>query len=374
MSHPLPKLSLTAKVVFGMLFAVAAYSLAIRFIYGLGGATNLTDRSPWGLWVGLDILTGVALAAGGFLVSAGVYIFGLEKYRPILKPALLTAFLGYLFFVIGLLVELGRPWAIWHAIVYWNPHSALFEVAWCVMLYTTVLALEISTLFFEKFRWVRLQKAYHAVVVVLVILGVMFSCLHQSSLGTLFVIAPGKVHPLWYSGILPIQFLASAMAAGLAMVIVESWLSDRFLGHALRMDLMQGISKVMLIALIVVTHLRVADLVTRGAWRFAFQPTPEAGLFWAEFLLFNLVPFMVLATARRRAARKPIVLAAASAVTGLVLHRLNVAITSLEHTSGWTYYPSWMEVVVTVALVAAGLLAFRFMAGFTPLFESEQHT
>ena len=219
------------KLVFLALMAAGFYATVVRFTQGLGRSTNLSDHFPWGIWIGFDILVGVGLAAGGFTIAATVYIFGIERFRPILRPTILTAFLGYLLVIAGLMADLGRPWAIWHAIIMWNPHSVMFEVAWCVMLYTTVLALEFSPVVLERFRLHRTLRVIRAVTVPLVILGVVLSTLHQSSLGSLFLIIPGRMHPLWYSNIIPFLFIISCVAAGLAMTIVESFLSSRAFGR-----------------------------------------------------------------------------------------------------------------------------------------------
>ena len=362
------------RIVLAVILGAGLYSIVVRYWQGLGGATNLSDQTPWGLWVGLDILTGVGLAAGGFMITALVYVFGVEKYRPIVRPALLTAFLGYLFFVVGLMVELGRPWNIWHAIVYWNIHSPLFEVAWCVMLYTTVLALEVSNLIFERFGWVKMQKLFHSIVVFLVIAGVMLSSLHQSSLGTLFVIAPGKMHALWYSPVLPFIFFVSCMCAGLAMVIFESYLSRRFLKHGLRMDLLTGLGRALLLGLMLYSFFRFLDLAMRGAIGLAFVPGEEAAAFWVEIALFNIIPIAILSSERRLASETWLFVGATSAVLGLIMHRMNVATTSFAASSGTSYFPTWMEFAVTAALVAAGMLVFAGFAKWTPLFaEGEAH-
>ena len=187
-------------IIILLLGAVAAIE---RYSLGLGATTHLVDTFPWGIWIGFDILVGVGLAAGGFAIAATVYLFNIERFRPILRPTVLTAFLGYVLVICGLMADLGRPWAIWHALIMWNPHSVMFEVAWCVMLYTTVLALEFSPVVFERFNLQRPLKIIHAITIPLVVLGVVLSTLHQSSLGSLFLIIPGRMHPLWYSNIIP---------------------------------------------------------------------------------------------------------------------------------------------------------------------------
>jgi hypothetical protein len=198
-------------VVFAAVMAAALYAAYLRFFHGLGAATNLSDRFPWGLWIGFDVLCGVGLAAGGFTLVATVHIFNIERYQPILRPAILTAFLGYLLVIVALLFDLGRSFRIWHALVMWNPRSVMFEVAWCVMLYTTVLMLEFIPVFFERFGWRKALRRIRAISVPLVIVGVILSTLHQSSLGSLYLIVPEKLHPLWYTPLLPVLFFISAI-------------------------------------------------------------------------------------------------------------------------------------------------------------------
>jgi Ni/Fe-hydrogenase subunit HybB-like protein len=214
-----------AALILGILVGFGALTALYRYIRGIGPMSNLSDAYPWGLWISFDLLCGVALGAGAFMMAATVYILGVERYRPILRPAILTGFLGYVMVVLALLVDLGRPERIWHLMIYWNPHSVLFEVGWCVMLYTTVLALEFSPLVFERLGLKTPLKLIHAITVPLVILGVVLSTLHQSSLGSMFLAMPSKLNPLWYSALLPVFFFVSAAAVGLAMVIGESTLS-----------------------------------------------------------------------------------------------------------------------------------------------------
>ena len=221
------------KAVFIGLVAVGAYATFVRFAKGLGASTNLSDQFPWGLWIGFDILVGVGLAAGGFVIAATVHIFQLKQYSAISRPAILTAFLGYLLVIVALLFDLGRPYRIWHPIVMGNPHSVMFEVAICVMLYTAVLALEFSPLLFTRLGMTVPLKIVRGIYIPLVIVGVLLSTLHQSSLGTLYVIVPDKLHGLWYSPLLPVFFFLSAIAGGLAMTIFESFMSYRAFGKRL---------------------------------------------------------------------------------------------------------------------------------------------
>jgi Ni/Fe-hydrogenase subunit HybB-like protein len=361
------------RVVALAILAAGAYATWVRFTQGLGASTNLSDTYPWGLWIGFDILCGVGLAAGGFTITSAVYILHLEKLRPIVRPTVLTAFLGYLLVIFGLMFDLGRPWNIWRAMVWWNPHSVMFEVAWCVMLYTTVLALEFSPMLFERLKWPRAVKIVKMVVVPLVGLGFILSTLHQSSLGSLYLILPTKLHPLWYSPLLPVLFWLSAVAAGLAMVIFESGMSARAFGRALEFDLLQGVSKVMVLFLGIFLMARFLDLGARGsleaAFRFSGPGSYEAAMFWAEVALLA-VPMVIVAFQRIRGNPQALFASATMVVGGFLVNRLNVSLTGLEASSGGRYVPSWMEVAVTMSIVVLGMIAFRYATQYLPVFEA----
>lgn len=340
----------------------------MRFTRGLGASTNLSDAFPWGVWIGFDILCGVGLAAGAFTVMATVHLFNLRKFEPIVRPTVLTGFLGYLFVVFALMFDLGQPWRIWHAMVYWNEHSVMFEVAWCVMLYTTVLSLEFAPIVFERFRMHRMRAILHAINTPLVILGVLLSTLHQSSLGTLYLIVPEKLHPLWYSSWLPLQFYLSAIAAGIGMIIFESHLSGRAFGRQLEIDLLEPLARVMVVVLAVYGVLRLDLLRHAGMLGTIFLPEYESRMFLLEFGLGVLVPIGLLMWSRIRRSPTGLVVGAAAAVLGFVMHRLNVSITGLERASGTHYVPSWMELTVSFGLVAMGFAAFALAVRHLPIF------
>jgi len=359
------------RVVALAILAAGAYATFVRFTQGLGAATHLSDRYPWGLWIGFDILCGVGLAAGGFTITTAVYILHLERLRPIVRPAVLTAFLGYVLVICALMFDLGRPWNIWRAIVWWNPHSVMFEVAWCVMLYTTVLSLEFSPVLFERLRWPRAVKAVKMAVVPLVGLGCILSTLHQSSLGSLYLILPTKLYPLWYSPLLPALFWISAVAAGLAMVIFESGMSARAFGRALELDLLRSVSKAMVLSLGIFLMVRFLDLGARGslglAFRFTGPGSYEARLFWLEMALFA-VPMALAAWSKVRAHPQALFACATMVVAGFLVNRLNVATAGLDASSGYAYFPSWMEIAVTLSVVVVGLTVFRFAVRFLPVY------
>ena len=257
------------RIVAVVVFIAGIWATVVRFSQGLGAATNLSDEFPWGIWIGFDLLVGVALAAGGFTITATVHIFNLERFRPITRSTVLTAFMGYLLVILALLFDLGRPDHIWHPLIMWNTHSALFEVAWCVMLYTAVLALEFSPMLLERLKLAKPARIIRGFSVPLVLIGVLLSTLHQSSLGTLFVIVPEKMFGLWYTPMLPILFFMSAIAAGLAMVIVESYLSARAFDRRLEQDLLQDLWPVeILLAWILCTIDQQSQVRHLGAEKF----------------------------------------------------------------------------------------------------------
>jgi Ni/Fe-hydrogenase subunit HybB-like protein len=319
------------------------------------------------------MLCGIGLAAGAFTVCAVVTIFNLRQYAAIIRPTVLTGLLGYVFAIVALLVDLGQPHRIWHAMIMWNPRSVMFEVAWCVMLYTTVLALEFSPVVFERLRLKWAQRIIHAVSVPLVIAGVLLSTLHQSSLGSLYLIVPDKLHAFWYSPLLPVFFFVSAVAAGLGMVIVESWLSQRALRHHLNMTLLEPLARAMVVLLTIYGILRVQDLVRRGSLSLLREPSHEALMLLLELGLGVLLPVAVLAIPALRMRQAGMVTGAFLAVLGFVLNRLNVSITGMERAAGVHYFPSWAEVAITAALVAVGFAAFGLATRYLPVF-SDGHT
>lgn len=370
MPFTVPKLTVW-RSIFVLLMLAGLYAVFVRVTSGLAGATNLSDQFPWGLWIGFDILCGVGLAAGGFTLVAVVEIFNIKRYRPILRPAVLTAFLGYVLVILALLLDLGRPFSIWHAIIMWNPHSVMFEVAWCVMLYTTVLFLEFLPAVFERLGWKAPLGWLHAISVPLVILGVILSTLHQSSLGSLFLIVPYKMHPLWYTPWLPVFFFVSAVCAGMAMTIFESWHSTRAFGRRLEFSLLESMGRVLAVLLSVYVTMRFLDLAQRGALSRVLENRTESYLFGLEALLM-IVPMLMLYSDRIRSSPGKLYASALMVVFGFVTNRLNVSVTALEAGSGTQYIPKWTEVAVTLAIVAGGFAVFRIVAAYLPVFEAAE--
>lgn len=361
------------KVVAVVLMTMGLFAAIQRYALGLGATTNLVDTFPWGLWIGFDILVGVGLAAGGFTVAATVYLFNIERFRPILRPTVLTAFLGYLLVIAGLMVDLGRPWAIWHALIYWNPHSVMFEVAWCVMLYTTVLALEFSPVIFERFNLQRPLKIIKAITIPLVVAGVVLSTLHQSSLGSLFLIIPARMHPLWYSNVIPFLFFISCVAAGLAMTIFESFLSSRSFRREVELPLLNDLARVLVVVLALYFTVRVQDLMARDALQYIFPLSYQSIMFIGEIVLGVILPFFLLLSKRIRWSKVGLFYSSVLVLLGFIANRMNTAITSMERWPTRTYIPSWQELFVTLGLAAFGFVAFSFVARYFKVFGEEPH-
>jgi Ni/Fe-hydrogenase subunit HybB-like protein len=357
------------KVVLLLTWLAGLIAAIVRFTRGLGAATNLSDKFPWGLWVGFDVISGVGLAAGGFTIAAAVYVFHVKRFYPILKPTILTAFLGYLLVIVGLLFDVGRPDKIYNPLFMGNPHSALFEVAMCVMFYTTVLFFEFSPNLFERLGWSGPKRWITRVTVPLVILGVILSTMHQSSLGSLFLIVPQKLYVFWYSASLPLLFYISAIAAGCAMVIFESHLSFRAFGHRLKEDVLADIGRILLVVLVIYLLMKIYDFYMRGVWSEFFVPRMETWLFWLEVLAGVVAPIILLSIRKIRLSTRGLYIAAVCTIFGFLLNRLNVSTTGFVASSGVNYFPSWMEIAITIALVSTGFFIFAMAVRYLAIFE-----
>jgi Ni/Fe-hydrogenase subunit HybB-like protein len=371
------------RLAMATLIGVGLGIILLRFVFGLGAVTHLSDAFPWGLWISFDVMSGVALAAGAFVLCATVHIFGLKRFDPLVRPAVLTGLLGYLLVIAGLVVDLGRPYNIWRPLVHWQHHSVLWEVGVCVATYTTVLFIEFLPAILERLvaiaplaRRLPLQAILHLlrrVSIVFVILGIVLSTLHQSSLGSLWVLVPEKLHPLWYTIYLPFFFWLSAVAVGLTMVIVEATLSARAFHRGLEIDLLADLAKAAAVVLALYLVLKLADLVGRGAWPLLFRPSLEATSYWLEIGLGVVIPMALFSQARLR--RQPRILFGGALLVvafGIVLNRLNVGLIGLLAYTGPAYIPSWMEVVVTLTLVSLGVIAFALAARYLPVFTHEE--
>jgi Ni/Fe-hydrogenase subunit HybB-like protein len=363
--------------VVALILAAGIPAIVYRFAFGIGYASNLTQANPWGIWIGFDVLSGVALAAGGFTVATAVYVLGMKDYHPIVRPAVLTGFLGYAFVVIGLCADLGRPWKLPVPMVYsYGTGSVMFEVGWCVALYLTVLALEFSPAVLE---WLGLRRLHRLIVKMtlgLTILGLCLSTLHQSSLGALFLMMPHRVHPLWYSGYVPIFFFVSAIAAGLSMVIVESALAHRFFPaqldrrhKAVSDTLTLGLAKAAAVVLFAYFFLKLHGLIDGG--RTDLLLTGYGAWFLFEVLGFIAAPALLYALAVRRESARLARWVAAWTVLGIVVNRLNLSVITFNWNAAERYVPSALEILISVTIVTIGVTTYRWIVNRMPVLHED---
>jgi Ni/Fe-hydrogenase subunit HybB-like protein len=362
-------------VVAGIIVVIGVVITGIRFTQGLAATTNLSDYNPWGIWITFDLLVGVALAAGGYVTSAACYLFGLKRFHSAVRPAILTGFLGYALVVLALNYDVGRPWRLpYPFIVQSGTTSLLFEVAACVALYLTVLFIEFTPAALE---WLGLKRARSIVTkltLVLTIFGVVLSTLHQSSLGALFLIAPSKLHPLWYSPYLALYFFVSSIVAGLSMVIFESTLSHRYFHDKMDAEHREqadgvalGFGKAAAFVLAGYFVMKVIGLAQTNAW--SYLSTGYGLWFLVELLGFVLLPCYTYAIGVREKNLKIIRWTGAWTVLGIVVNRFNVGLIAFNWhlPSSERYFPHWMEIGISVFVVTLGVLAYRFIVAHMPI-------
>jgi len=388
--HPYPlkaKFWTPGVLVLVALMAAGAVAVVARLTGGIGYVSNLTTARPWGLWIGVDVASGVALAAGGFTTAFLAHIAGRHTFEPVVRPALLTAMLGYTFVVLGLLVDIGRSWAIWKPMVFWNFNSVLFEVAMCVMLYLNVLYIEFIPILVEQFKGrVRLPGPLAAlngltefvlgladrilgkVMWFFIIAGVVLSCMHQSSLGSLMLMAPTKLHPLWYTPILPLLFLTSAIAVGYPMVVFETTLATASMKLDGEMRVLSPLIRVTIYLLGIYMALKIGDMVVRGTYVYLLDGTARTNSFIVEMLLGVIVPWLMLLSGKVRRSRQALFAACAMIVGGVLLNRVNVFVVGYQPpVSEASYFPAVGEILVTVGLISALMLLYRFLVTHLPV-------
>ena len=305
----------------GIAFVVAM----MRYAFGIGVISDLSYSYPWGFWISFDLFTGVAISSGGFLMAGTVYILRIKEFEPLLRPSVLTAFIGYVMVAIALLVDLGQPLRIWYMMIHWNGTSVLLEIGICVMLYLTVLAIEFAPVALEGFKLQKWAHLIHKFIMPFVILGVVLSTLHQSSLGSLLLIQPSKLHPLWWTPILPIMFFTSAISIGLAMIILESSLSSRYFQRGLETHLLAKLARAIPIVLVIYGLLKVSELAVAGDLGYLFTSGIMSILFWAEILIGVVTPIVWFSIKENRESANGLLIGAIIVLGGMILNRFNVS-------------------------------------------------
>lgn len=370
-----------------VLMAIGGAFIAVRFLFGIGTVSNLNNQFPWGIWIGIDVASGVALAAGGFTTGAIAYVFNRSEYHAVIRPALLTAMLGYTFVVIGLLVDIGRYWNITSPVFNHNGNSVLFEVAMCVMIYLHVLYIEFIPIVIERFEgrvnlpgllgkfnnFIEFLLTLADVILgkimfIFIIGGIVLSCLHQSSLGTLMLIAPYKVHPLWFTPILPVLFLLSAFAAGYPMVVFESIIVAKSFGRQPEMTILTPLARFMPIFMGTYLAVKIGDMIVRGTYVYLFDGTYQTNAFLVEVCVGVILPFVLLLSSRVRRSPGWLFFASAIFVVGIVMNRINVFLVSYTPPYKITpYFPALGEVFITIGLVATLMFIYRVIVFIFPV-------
>lgn len=353
-------------LLWGLVIA-AVITTIVRFATGIATIANVNQAYPWGWWVGFDMLTRIALGGVGFTMAAAGEIFDIKGFRPIVRAALLVGLLWYLTYAAVLMVELGRPWMIWQVFFSWAPTSAMYEVALCAVAYTTVLLLEFSPLVLTKLGWTTPVRRINAVYMFIVITGVALSSLHQSSLGTLLLLLPTKVDPLWHSELLPVFFLFSAIMAGPAVMLVEHTLATHFLKLEPRMDVLRGLGRGLTVLVAVYLALRLGDVLYRGVGNLALSFGFEARWFWLEIVVGLLAPLALLLTPDIDQRKGRLGMAGALVVIGVLLNRLNAAVVTMKVHSWESYRPAITEVLISVGALAGMVIAYVYLVRWLPI-------
>ncbi|MFC1627634.1 NrfD/PsrC family molybdoenzyme membrane anchor subunit [Gemmatimonadota bacterium] len=361
-------------VISGVIILLGVVLLVIRFATGLGSITNLSQDYPWGLWIGFDVVTGVAFAGGAFVITFLVYILRQEKYHAIVRVTVLNGLLAYMFYAGALLLDLGRPWNVINPIIgnSFGVSSVLFLVAWHFMLYMIAEFLEFSPAIAEWLGWKRARKILHSLTLGAVIFGITLSMLHQSGLGALFLMAKAKIHPLWYSEFIPILFFVSSIFAGLSMVIFEGSISHKVFHSRLSLEhqtsqpaILLGLGKICAGTMYVYLFLKVLVFIHGHHAQHLF--TPMGYWYLVEIIGFVLIPCALFTIAVRRRLFSMIRVASVLTLVGIILNRLNISVIAFKWDAAVRYVPSWMEIVVTLAVILAEIQVFRWVINRMPV-------
>jgi len=348
--------------------------LVIRFTQGLGSVTNLTQEHPWGLWIGFDVITGVAFAGGAYVITFMVYVLRQEKYHSIVRVTILNGLLAYVFYAGALLLDLGRPWNVINPVIgnSFGVSSVLFLVAWHFMLYMMAEFIEFSPAVAEWLGWKRARKILASMTLGAVIFGITLSTLHQSGLGAMYLMAKSKIHPLWYSEFIPVLFLVSSVFAGLSMVIFEGTISNRVFRsritpghHASHNSIVMGLAKICAGTMFVYLFLKV--LVFVHGHNLAYMATPLGAWYLVEVVGLVALPCVLFVLALKKRSQVLARSAAILTLLGIIMNRLNISVIAFKWYEPVRYVPSWMEIEITFAIIFAEIWVFRWIVNRMPV-------
>ena len=335
------------------LVALMVATVVLRLLTGFQYVTNLTDETPWGMWIAFDVMCGVALAGGGYSTALLVSIFQYKEFHVVARGALLTSLLGYILVMAGLFLDIGQWFNFWRPFVSWGYTSVLFEVFWCISIYTTVLSIEFFEIITERILRKKLHRYIVKILPVLVVIGLIFPVMHQSSLGGLFLIMKERMFPLWWSEFLPISFFI-----GSAMVTIETTLAKTAYGHEIPHNIMLKLTRVGAGMMFVYLLLKLYDLFEKHEWNYVFQGTLQSNMYCVEMLFGILIPLVIIVSPLSKK-RGGLLTYATLTVFGVILNRLNCVFTSM-YESG-SYFPGIGEIIVSVGLISMGVLIYCFL-------------
>ncbi|MBK1704420.1 Ni/Fe-hydrogenase cytochrome b subunit [Halochromatium glycolicum] len=352
----------------GVLLLIGAYFIVKRFIFGIGAVANLSDGFPWGIWITYDVVTGTAIACGGYAMALLVYVFNRGQFHPMVRAALLTSVFGYTLAGASIIVDVGRWWQLYNVFLpqYMNLNSVMLEVALCVTLYTLVLWIEFSPAILEAMqakRWLRNLRHF---LFLAIGLGILLPTMHQSSLGSLLIIAGDKVHPLWQSNVIPLLFLLTAITMGYAIVVFESLYASVNLNRPLETPLLAKVSALIPWLLIAYLFIRAADIARSGEFAMLLQAGPEPILFAIEVALF-LYAIRLLRDPQKRVRPTVLFWTSLAVLFGGGLYRFNAFIIAFDPGPGWHYFPAVGEMMITIGIVAFEIMAYLFFVKMTPV-------
>lgn len=365
------------KVVLGILVALTLLGVATgvyRLFTGLGATTNLTDDYPWGIWIGFDFSL-IAFSGGAFTLCGLIVVFNQVRCRSVERLVVLTGWLGYVAVLVILLVDLGRPDRFYHFLIYLNVHSPLFEISWCVLLYSTVLTLEFAPAIFEGLKKPRIAHAIHSFVVPIAIAGVTLSTLHQSTLGTLYLAMPTRLHTLWHSAMLPLFFFISSIGMGLSTVILVTLVGHNALGRKVpdeAMGVLDSMGKASVWIWGIYLLLKVEDLIMAGQLGEAFTWDTQSIWFLIELCIGAILPIILFSQAKVRQSPRGLVGTAVLVTVGTIFNRFNATLVGQAVAEGASYAPHWIELAIQIGVLAAAILAWYVAVHLFPIFEEDR--
>jgi Ni/Fe-hydrogenase subunit HybB-like protein len=351
-----------------LIFLASLYFLGQRFVHGIGYVTNMTDGYPWGIWITFDVVIGTAFACGGYAIALLVYVFNRGEYHPLVRPALLASVLGYTLAAVGVFFDIGRYWHMYNIFIpkYNNYNSVLLEVALCIAAYVTVLWIEFAPSFLETIKLVKLKKVLDKVLFIFIALGILLPTMHQSSLGSVMILAGSKLSPLWWTGMLPLLFLMSALFMGYGVVIFEASISSLGFGRPSETPLLAKLSEIIPKLVAFFLLIRIGDLLIRGQLGLAFRGNLQGNMFLLEILL-HVVPLVLLSTEEGRKKAHLLFISACSLLLAGTLFRVNTYLIGFDPGQGWHYFPAVPEMMITFGIISLEIMMYIILVKLLPI-------